>query len=127
MSVRISPWMFLILPALMLAFGFLRVSQDGDLQINREKSRQIALDKNNRILNVGAAKATNELAISRYLGGGCIPVDQVQQGQVYSQLPPYSQLCDQYGWTAEVNEYGEVVNLANTSNTEVVAKYFGIN
>lgn len=125
MKFEINPVMFLVIPGLLLAFGYLRVSSDEGLTITRDMQKQTARFQVQQQLESAGAEAQTQTAISRYNSGACLLTDQLTQGQFFESVPAGSFVCDRYGWTARVDEFGNVADMAYTDNQDAIRRIWG--
>lgn len=125
MSFKIHPILFLLLPGLLIAFGYLRVSGDEGIQVTRELEQQAARFQVNQQIEGQAAEAQQQIANERYRSGTCLYTEQLSKGHYFTAVPPGSLVCDGYGWSARTNEYGGVTDMAYTSDQQVIRNFLG--
>jgi hypothetical protein len=117
-----NPILFLIGPAAVLAVGYLQVANDPEIAATRAMSQATAQQQARQIIASDSAEATRQTANDRYTSGVCLRTDKITQGQQYESVPPGTILCDRGGWTARVDEYGNVSELAYTDDQDVITR-----
>lgn len=117
--------MFLLLPGLLIAFGYLRVSGDEGIQVTRELEKQTARFQVSQQIEGQAAEAQQQTANDRYRSGTCLYTQQLSKGDYFTSVPRGSFVCDAYGWTARINELGGVADMAYTSDQQIIRNFLG--
>ena len=120
--MQMNPVFFLAGPAAVLAVGYLQVANDPDIKATRAMSQATAQQQARQIIASDSAEATRQTANDRYTSGVCLRTDKITQGQQYESVPPGTILCDRGGWTARIDEAGNVSELAYTDDQDVITR-----
>jgi hypothetical protein len=118
--MKMNPILFLIGPAAVLAVGYLQVANDPEIAATRAMSQATAQQQARQIIASDSAEATRQTANDRYTSGVCLRTAKITQGQQYESVPPGTILCDRGGWTARVDEHGNVSELAYTDDQQTI-------
>lgn len=119
-------WLFLIAPTL-LGIGTVLRSTDSNAQINSQLLKDSLQASVRTSLEENHSETQLLQAESRYTSGVCFRAKEktrIAKGQTYN-LAENSTICDQYGNTALINKYGEVTQLARTTNQEIIKRFYG--
>jgi hypothetical protein len=119
--MKMNPLMFLAAPAVLLAMGYLQIANDPEVKATRAMSGVTAQQQVRQQLAADSAAATRQTANDRYTSGVCLRTDRITQGQKYS-APTGTILCDRSGWTARIDEYGNVSDMAYTDDQDLITR-----
>jgi len=120
--MKMHPLAFLIGPAAVLAVGYMQVASNPEIKATRAMSGATEQQKARQIIAADSAAATRQTANDRYQSGVCLRTDRITQGQRYQSVPAGTVICDRSGWTARVDEYGNVVDMAYTDDQDVITR-----
>lgn len=120
--MKMNPLFFLLGPAAVLAVGYLQVASDPEVRATRAMSGATEQQKARQLIAADSAAATRQIANDRYTSGVCLRTDRITQGQQYESVPAGTVLCDRSGWTAVVDEHGNVTELAYTDDQDVITR-----
>lgn len=120
--MKINPLVFLLGPAAVLAVGYLQVANDPDITATRAMSGATEQQKARQIIAADSAEATRQTANDRYNSGVCLRTDRIERGQRYANVPPGTIICDRSGWTARIDEHGNVADMAYTDDQDVITR-----
>jgi hypothetical protein len=119
--VQINPFAFLLAPAALIAVGYLQTNNDPEVQATRAMSGATAQQQIRQHLAADSAAATRQTANDRYASGVCLRTDRIERGQQYD-VPAGTIACDRTGWTARIDQYGNVVDMAYTDDQDVITR-----
>lgn len=120
--MKMHPLAFLLGPAALLAVGYLQVASDPEVKATRAMSGATEQLQARQLIAADSAAATKATANDRYLSGVCLRTDRITQGQQYFDVPAGTIICDRAGWTARIDEYGNVVDMAYTDDQEIITR-----
>jgi hypothetical protein len=120
--MKANPLLFLVGPALLLALGYFQAANDPETRATRAMSANTAQQQVRQHLAAESAAATRQIANDRYTSGVCLRTDRITQGQRYETVPPGTIICDRSGWTARIDNYGNVTELAYTDDQDVITR-----
>ena len=120
--MKMNPLVFLVGPAAVLAVGYLQVANNPEIKATRAMSGATEQQKARQIIAADSAEATRQTANDRYTSGVCLRTDRIEQGQKYANVPPGTVICDRSGWTAQIDEYGNVTGMAYTDDQDVITR-----
>jgi hypothetical protein len=120
--MQIHPLTFLLAPAAVLAVGYMQVANDPDIKATRAMSGATEQQKARQLIAADSAEATRQTANDRYASGVCLRTDRISQGQKYASVPPGTIICDRSGWTARIDEFGNVADMAYTDDQEIITR-----
>lgn len=118
--MQLHPIAFLLGPAAVLAVGYLQVANNPEIKATRSMAGATEQQKARQLIAADSAAATRQTANDRYTSGVCLRTDRITQGQQYEAVPAGTLLCDRSGWTARVDEYGNVTDMAYTDDQQVI-------
>lgn len=123
--MRIPSFVFLAAPLALLGVGYLQVSLDPNTKATRAMSAEVGRLQVQQLIESESTTAARATAEGRYSSGNCLLTDRLDRGQQFQQVPPGSVICDRYGWTARVDEYGLVADMAYTDNQDLIRRLWG--
>jgi hypothetical protein len=116
------PLFFLAAPALLLGLGYLQVARDPEIQETRALANITEQQRARAIIAADGAAASRQTAHERYTSGVCLRTERITQGQRFQSVPPGTILCDRHGWTAQVDQFGNVTHLAYTDDQDAIMR-----